>query len=77
MHWWRNCSPGCSWLYRLSVSQAQKTKESEDERPRVRPSQRMSPTLLYKGKLGAYAMKRVHRFDKPYSCLIEPVLNMI
>ena len=33
-----NCSPGSSRLYRLGVLQAQKSKESEDERPRLRAS---------------------------------------
>ena len=31
-----HCSPGSSRLYRLGVSQAQKTKVSGDERPRLR-----------------------------------------
>ena len=34
-------------LYRLGVTMAQKAKESGDERPRLRASQRMSPTFLF------------------------------
>ena len=33
-----NCSSGSSRLYRLGVSQAQKAKESGDERPQLRAS---------------------------------------
>ena len=42
-----NCRPGISRLYRLGVSQAQKAKESGDERPRLRASWRMPPTFLF------------------------------
>ena len=38
-------SPGNSRLYRLGVSQAQKAKESGDERPRLRVSKRTPPTF--------------------------------
>ena len=56
-----NCSLDNSWIHRQGVSQAQKAKETGDERPRLRASSRVPPTfhsLFFEGKEKKVGNKR-------------------